>query len=1211
MYAAVATVTYASNGDEVISSHLPAPAVYAELEESADGKAYVIVMLESTAGADATTPQRRAAVKKVQERVLSKLGPGEFTVVYKYENVSAMTGWVNAAGLAKLVAEKNVAAVGPDGTGHAHLSESVPFIGADVVHAQGYTGTGITVAVLDTGIDMNTPDVADDIAPGWYHFLDGGGNVGPGAQDDNLLGHGTNVAGIITSKGLVAPVGVAPDADILAIKVLKKDGSGKISDWARGVDYVVTHQADYDNLCIINMSLGSDDLFGQCPCDSGNAYTLLLQASLQAAKNSGIVTFASSGNNGKCTSMSSPACLSAATAVAAVYDQDLGREPDSGTYWCNFTKPNPFADCYDATTAGDKITCFSNRSGCNELAAPGRNIKAPGRSGGTSTLTGTSQASPHCAGVAALMHEKAATLGIPLSPDKVVQIMKDTGVPTLDECGTYPNPIRVDANEAVSVVGSEPKPEAKHLKWSQPPLAMNPSMDIPVYCGWNEESWTQDPCSPFRGKEAADDFRCLGDMPVTSIHWWGSHREWWNTFPPPQQPIGWWLRFWSNVAANPAGDPNYSHPGWLLWEIQVDAERVHTQWVGSDEYPMMPPESCFQYYVDLEPNEYFRQNDYNDMTVDNIFWLGISAVYADDVNVVYPWGWKTRPQHWMDDGVKYECRVVGWDPGPPPFPIILCRFWPIKDALFGESYDLAFELGTSPNHIKWEQPFEGIGRWPHYEDELSMATVQRWTEYKWAQMPDLGETGLDVDATYCGVVGDDFPCTTTEPITDIHIWGSWYYDETPLGDPNAVTFRLSIYSDNPVGPNGWSEPNELLWWRDFPPGQFDVSLHAGELWEGWYVPCEEYWEWPADSMCWQYDFYIDPCEAFLQRGSADEAVVYWLVVKAYPEEESYFGVKTSLDYWNDNAVWAFEGGPWQELRYPVVPVQAQQEDRIDLAFAITTGDEDVNTIRLVADDWRCKDKRPVTEAVWWGSYIGYQYQPCQDWLMIPPVKPDYFELKIWDDVPAGVDLPFSHPNNVIWEYKAYEYDEVMVGYDKHPELEPPLRTEPVFRYSVQLPKTAWFRQKDVNDIYWFSVVAVYESHVPNYDWGWTNHEYGFNDSAVERFRGLPGGWFWDELSDQTGAREDMSFVLFAPEWPECWGYLTQCHGDSDNTGWVKGSDFLALKNSWYKVYPDPLYNPCADFDRNGEVKGSDFLILKNNWYQSPPSNCAQGGKWPP
>jgi hypothetical protein len=66
------------------------------------------------------------------------------------------------------------------------------------------------------------------------------------------------------------------------------------------------------------------------------------------------------------------------------------------------------------------------------------------------------------------------------------------------------------------------------------------------------------------------------------------------------------------------------------------------------------------------------------------------------------------------------------------------------------------------------------------------------------------------------------------------------------------------------------------------------------------------------------------------------------------------------------------------------------------------------------------------------------------------------------------------------------------------------------------------------------------------------------------------------------------------------------------TGDVKGSDFLALKNSWYKVYgADPEYDPCADFDRNGEIKGSDFLILKDNWYQTVDPNCPQGGTWPP
>ena len=77
--------------------------------------------------------------------------------------------------------------------------------------------------------------------------------------------------------------------------------------------------------------------------------------------------------------------------------------------------------------------------------------------------------------------------------------------------------------------------------------------------------------------------------------------------------------------------------------------------------------------------------------------------------------------------------------------------------------------------------------------------------------------------------------------------------------------------------------------------------------------------------------------------------------------------------------------------------------------------------------------------------------------------------------------------------------------------------------------------------------------------------------------------------------------------PACWNSPTQCHGDTDNSGDVKGSDFLALKEAWYKCDPEPGYDACADFDRDGCVKGSDFLILKNNWYQAVEANCPSEG----
>lgn len=423
--------------------------VYSELQDSADGTAYVIVVLKPVPlhGAE-LQGQHQASVRRIQDRVLARVAAEEFCIVYQYKNFPALTGRVNAAGLAKLAVASDVVAVGPDALGEGHLNQSVPFINADQAHDLGYTGQGITVAVLDSGIDTDHPDLSDNIAPGAWHFLDQGADQGLGAEDDN--GHGTNVSGIITSKGQVAPLGVAPDADILAVKVLKSDGSGWLSDWAAGVDYVVSVHGNYDNLCVINMSLGSWTLYSECPCDDVNVYNQALQAAILAAKNVGIATFASSGNQGSCSTMSSPACLSAAVAVAAVYDQNLGREPNGGTYQSNFG--SSFADCYDATSGPDKITCFSNRSACNELAGPGRLITAPGRGGGTSTYTGTSQASPHCAGVAALMSEKASENCALFTPDEIVQRMKDTGNATDDPCGTYPNPIRVDAFAAISSI---------------------------------------------------------------------------------------------------------------------------------------------------------------------------------------------------------------------------------------------------------------------------------------------------------------------------------------------------------------------------------------------------------------------------------------------------------------------------------------------------------------------------------------------------------------------------------------------------------------------------------------------------------------------------------------------------------------------------------------------------------------------------------------
>jgi hypothetical protein len=440
-----------------------------------------------------------------------------------------------------------------------------------------------------------------------------------------------------------------------------------------------------------------------------------------------------------------------------------------------------------------------------------------------------------------------------------------------------------------------PKEPVPHLKWSQPPIEVDPDSRIPVYSGWDEISYV-DQIDPTRDPLVADDYRCLGSMPVTSIHWWGSHYGFVEPgTAPPVMPIGWKIGFWSNVPVGAVAD--YSYPEKLLWQVKVPAGRVEVEEVGTDFYHDFYPEDiAYQYTLYLEPDEVFWQGDFLDDTQDDVFWLSIAAIYPPDIaDIPYPWGWKTRPWSWMDDAVRFTFDGP-LEPGIVLDPVYIT---PIKDPLYNESFDVAFELDTDPNYIKWEQPFTGIRNWPHYEDEESMATVATTTEVvtKWTQKPDLTEMGVDVDATWSGpdspylpqLLADDFNCETTEPITGIHIYGSWWGDRLPTdvtGMENAaqVQFTLSFHEDIPPSqsPTGYSMPGGEVWTWQFGPGQFTVEMLPEEVPESYYMPCTGLYE-PRDHWTvYKYNFYIDPARAFLQKGSRDNPVIYWLDVKAQP-----------------------------------------------------------------------------------------------------------------------------------------------------------------------------------------------------------------------------------------------------------------------------------------------------------------------------------------
>jgi len=184
------------------------------------------------------------------------------------------------------------------------------------------------------------------------------------------------------------------------------------------------------------------------------------------------------------------------------------------------------------------------------------------------------------------------------------------------------------------------------------------------------------------------------------------------------------------------------------------------------------------------------------------------------------------------------------------------------------------------------------------------------------QLPD--PFGWDVDF-HDWWLGDDWRCTETGPITDIHFWISWRMDE--LVEP-IPWIKVWIYSDKPAPP--YSQPLEELWYAEFDPSQFVIrGPELGD--QGWFSPGSPEWFEHDHQEYYQVNI-IDIEEPFEQI----EDTIYWLVIQMpyfdYPVPS--VGWKTSQDHWNDNAVWG-SPGQWFELFDPM------DGTVIDFAFVIT------------------------------------------------------------------------------------------------------------------------------------------------------------------------------------------------------------------------------------------------------------------------------------
>lgn len=448
-----------------------------------EGTARVLVFLDVPGVEALSLPAARLEIAKAQDRALAALGPDGFVVARRFEAVPGLAGHLSIAGLARVASAAGVVRVDLDEGGTGGLAQSVPLVHADQVQSLGFTGLGVTAAILDSGIDTDHPDLADDL-DGEACFCStgccpGGGTTrfGPGAAEDDH-GHGSNVTGIVTSGGIVSAPGVAPDAKIVAIKVL--DGNNSFcctSDVVAGLDWIVNNRPDVD---VVNMSLGTFALYAG-ECDAANSSTMAFASVINTLRNRGTLSFVSSMNNASGTSMGAPACVASAISVGAVYDANLGS--------------TSYGVCSDGTTAPNKVTCFSNSNSTTDLFAPGAAVTSDYLGGGLSTFHGTSQASPHAAACTADILEAKPSA----TPAEIEAALESTGLAVTDAKNGLSFP-RIDCLAAL------------HRVW----CASAADCDDGVFCN-GEESCVDQSCGGGTPPGCSDGNPCTTDSCGSTI----------------------------------------------------------------------------------------------------------------------------------------------------------------------------------------------------------------------------------------------------------------------------------------------------------------------------------------------------------------------------------------------------------------------------------------------------------------------------------------------------------------------------------------------------------------------------------------------------------------------------------------------------------------------------------------------------------------------
>ncbi len=376
-------------------------------------------------------------------------------VLYKYETLNGVAVKLPDGNAEKLKGLNNVKYVEKDITFNVSLNDATGIMGVPQVWDLGYTGKGVKVAVVDTGIDGGHPDLKGRVV-GWKDMVNG--NDTP--YDD--FGHGTHCAGIIGGSGAASDgkyKGVAPEVQFIGVKVLGKDGSGSLSTIMEGLDYAARSDAK-----IISMSLGS------------NEHSQAMDDLVTKAVNNGKIVVCAAGNSG----------------------------PDESTVGC--PADTPAALTVGATDKSDSMASFSSRGPTKDgrvkpdICAPGKDIvscKAAGIMKNKAidtyyiSMSGTSMACPMVSGSIALM----AQANPKLTPAQAKEILEKTAL----HGKSYPNNNsgygRINVKSAVNLIGGKPSPTPAPVK--EPVVTPQPT--YPSYPSYPYYPYPSYPYYPYPG----------------------------------------------------------------------------------------------------------------------------------------------------------------------------------------------------------------------------------------------------------------------------------------------------------------------------------------------------------------------------------------------------------------------------------------------------------------------------------------------------------------------------------------------------------------------------------------------------------------------------------------------------------------------------------------------------------------------------------------